>query len=146
MALIILFVAGIIIANFLEWAIHKYILHELGKKKKSIFSFHWGVHHRKARKNRFYDDSTSTREIIGIALLCLLFSPVYVLSPIVYAGMLSYVLTYYALHSYAHKNPVFAYTYMRWHWDHHMGKDQNTNWCVVIPLADYVLGTRKKYM
>jgi hypothetical protein len=26
-----------------------------------------------------------------------------------------------------------------------MGKDQDKNWCVVHPLADYLLGTRRKY-
>ena len=32
--------------GFLEWALHKYVLHGLGKNKKSIFSFHWHKHHK----------------------------------------------------------------------------------------------------
>ncbi len=35
---------------------------------------------------------------------------------------------------------------MPWHYDHHMGKDQNSNWCVTHPLFDMVLGTRKEYL
>lgn len=142
---IIFFVAGLVVANFLEWGIHKYILHELGKKKKSIFSFHWGIHHRKARKTRFYDESVSAREFFGLLFLCLLFSPVAAFSLSIYVGMFLYAVAYLVLHNIAHKNPTVAYTYMRWHYDHHMGSNQNTNWCVVVPLADYVLGTRKKY-
>ena len=47
--------AGIFAASFIEWTVHKHILHELGKKKVSIFSFHWGKHHAAARRNGFVD-------------------------------------------------------------------------------------------
>jgi len=33
---------------------------------------------------------------------------------------------------------------MKWHWDHHM-KYSNKNFGVVLPLSDYLFGTRKKY-
>ena len=39
----------------------------------------------------------------------------------------------------------FARKAIPWHYDHHMGKNQNMNWCVVHPLADLIMGTRRKY-
>ena len=33
-----------------------------------------------------------------------------------------------------------------WHYDHHMGPDQNANWCVTKPWFDHVMGTRKPYL
>ena len=46
---------GLLYANAGEWLIHKYVLHGLGKKKKSFFSFHWSEHHRACRKHDFFD-------------------------------------------------------------------------------------------
>lgn len=139
------FALGLFLGNLLEWAVHKHFLHNLGKKKASLFSFHWGVHHREARKNAFLDDRASSRELVGVLFLCLLFSPVMFISLPVYTGMFLHAIVYLVVHNYSHKNPDWCYKYLRWHYDHHMGKNQDKNWCVVHPLADYLLGTRKKY-
>ena len=32
-----------------------------------------------------------------------------------------------------------------WHYDHHMGPNQNANWCVTRPWMDIVMGTREPY-
>lgn len=136
---------GLLIGNLLEWIVHKYFLHNLGKKKASLFSFHWGVHHRQARKNKFLDAKVSSREIVGIALLCLISSPILFVSPWTYTGMLVHAMLYLVIHNYAHRNPDWCFKYLRWHYDHHMGKDQDKNWCVVHPLADYIFRTRRKY-
>ena len=47
---------AIIYSQVSEWIIHKYVLHGLGKKKGSHWSFHWHAHHKKCRKNDFYDE------------------------------------------------------------------------------------------
>ena len=39
--------------HFLEWFVHKYLLHGLGKKKNSFLAFHWSGHHKESRKNNF---------------------------------------------------------------------------------------------
>ena len=44
-----------IYSAILEWLIHKYILHGLGKNKKSFWSFHWHSHHKTCRKNKNSD-------------------------------------------------------------------------------------------
>jgi len=143
--MLIQIILGVLIASLLEWIIHKHILHELGKKKVSIFSFHWGVHHANARKNGFLDKAVSKREVFGIFALCVIASPVWFILPFMYYTMFSHAMKYLFIHNVAHKNPTFAKRFLPWHYDHHMGKDQNTNWCVVHPLADYILGTRRKY-
>jgi sterol desaturase/sphingolipid hydroxylase (fatty acid hydroxylase superfamily) len=136
---------GLFLGNLMEWVVHKYFLHNLGKKKASLFSFHWGVHHREARKNSFADPKVSPREFVGVFFLCLISSPIILVSPWVYTGMFVHAMVYLVIHNYAHKNPDWCYKYLRWHYDHHMGKDQDKNWCVVHPLADYLLRTRRKY-
>ena len=50
-------VAGYLYATWLEWILHKYILHGLGKKKNSWFNFHWHSHHRSCRKNSNLDEN-----------------------------------------------------------------------------------------
>ena len=137
--------AGLLAANILEWVVHKYFLHNLGKKKANLFSFHWGVHHKTVRKSGFQDPWASPREIIGVLFLCLLFSPLSYFLPIIYATMFLHAMVYLAIHNIAHRNPKWAFKYVRWHYDHHMGKDQDKNWCVVHPLADYLFRTRRKY-
>jgi len=143
--MLIQIILGIFVASFLEWFIHKHLLHSMGRKKKSIFSFHWVKHHASARKNKFSDSLFSARESIGIFLLCALFLPLVIILPYAYAAMFTHAVLYFILHNAAHKYPKFGKKYMRWHYDHHMGRNQNMNWCVVHPLADYIMGTRKKY-
>ena len=46
---------GWITANAVEWGFHKYVLHGLGKKKGSFWSFHWHEHHRNVRKYDHHD-------------------------------------------------------------------------------------------
>ena len=143
--MLIQIILGIFAASFLEWFAHKYILHVLGRKKASLFSFHWGVHHATARRNGFLDSLVSAREAFGIFFLCVIFTPLILFLPFTYGTMFIHAMLYFVLHNTAHKYPKFAKKYMRWHNDHHMGKNQNMNWCVVHPLADYIMGTREKY-
>ena len=137
--------AGILAASFIEWTVHKHVLHELGKKKVSIFSFHWGVHHATARRNGFLDSTISAREAFGVLMLCVLAIPLWFLLPVMYYVMLTHAAIYYVVHTTIHRFPNFAKRWIPWHYDHHMGKDQNMNWCVVHPLADIIMGTRRKY-
>lgn len=149
------FILGLIYANFAEWFIHKYILHKLGKKKFQFnqFSFHWKNHHKNARKYQFYDFdylepllkwNSKTKEIIGLSLLIISHLPLLLYLPYFVMAAYLHVIVYYFIHQWAHTNPQHAKKYLKWHWDHHMGSNQDTNWCVTYPLADYILGTRIK--
>ena len=139
--------------NLLEWTLHKYVLHGLGKNKKSNWSSHWSVHHKKSRKNDFYDDDYekswhspgSRSEIMGLILLALLHLPLAFLSLSFYIGLLYGGLGYYFVHKKAHLDPEWAKKYVPWHYDHHLGKNQDANWGVTTDWVDKVAGTRIRY-
>ena len=140
---------GIVYANFLEWATHKYILHGLGKKKSSPLSFHFHKHHKVTRK---FDGSDPDymkgffgegREVAALSLLVLLHVPLIYVFPAFFFTLLAYTCTYYLMHRKFHLDPEWGKKWMPWHWDHHM-KYQNHNWCVVQPMFDHFMHTRKK--
>ena len=81
--------------------------------------------------------------LVGIALLHL---------PLAYFSV-SFVLTllysnlnYYRVHRKSHLDPQWARQNLSWHYDHHMGLNQDSNWCVTKPWFDLILGSRKPYV
>jgi hypothetical protein len=138
-----MFILGLIYGSFIEWSVHRYLFHELGKNKDSIFAFHLREHHINCINNQNEDDRFTLRENLGIAALALLHLPALFLSPSFYCGIVVYGLAFIICHKLIHKNAEWGKKWFPWHWDHHMAH-QNHNMNVVMPLADYVLGTRKK--
>ena len=143
---------GFIYCNGLEWLVHKYFLHKLGKKKESILRFHWS-HHKDSRKNKFKDlrwDNLplyKDKEFWGIVGLLILHIPTMWLSPVLFFTLVWRAFDYYRVHKKAHDNEGWAKKHLPWHWDHHMGpkKAIEANWCVTFPLFDYIMKTRVKY-
>jgi len=145
-------ISAVLYSNIVEWVAHKYILHGLGKNKKSPWSFHWHQHHKKARKNKFYDEDylndwqgVPLKEKIGLLGLLAIHSPLAFYYPVFYVTLVYCTFRYYRLHKYAHLNPSWGRYYLRCHYDHHMGKNQNANWGVTTGWVDVLLGTREKY-
>jgi hypothetical protein len=138
-----MFLLGFVYASMLEWAVHKYLFHEVGKKKGSVFSFHLRQHHINCLKNGNVDRNFSSRELPGILFLFLTHLPIYFLSPMFYSALLSYGVLFVIVHNTAHIWPKMGRILFPWHWDHHM-KYQNHNFNVVVPIADYLFRTRKK--
>lgn len=145
-------VLAFLYTNFLEWSLHKYLLHGIGKRKGSFFSFHWRIHHRKARQNAFQDDDynawprwhSSGKEVAGLALLALVHLPLLWYVPVFYLSITQGAILYYLVHSHAHRDPEWAKQWVPWHYQHHCGPDQDKNFCVTSPFFDYVMGTRVK--
>ena len=135
---------GFVYASFLEWFIHKYLYHGIGKNKNSIFSYHLKQHHVIARKNNFIDHKFSIVETVGLILLILIHIPVVFVNIGAFASIMLYALGFNFLHSKQHKDEDFAKRNFKWHWEHHM-KNPNKNFGVVTCWVDYLLGTRKKY-
>ena len=142
-----------IYANLFEWVWHRYVFHGLGKKRKSLFSSHWGKHHKLVRKsggydlsykNRLFTSKDPTTEAVQLFLAASIHLPLAVWAPYFVAALYVHALAYFLIHRKSHLDPSWAQRWVPWHYDHHMGKDQNTNWCVTYPLWDYILGTRKK--
>lgn len=144
----LLFFFGMFLGNVYEYFLHRYVLHGLGKRKKSHFSSHWHKHHRIARRNNFYDfsyknifsiNSNAKKELVNLGILSVLNFPLYFLSPAIYFGLIFHAGLYFVIHRYSHLNPVWAKKYLPWHWEHHLGKDQDKNWCVTYPLTDRIV-------
>lgn len=140
--------------NISEWLIHKYWLHGRGKDKKSFWSFHWHEHHRESRKNDMVDPqyvrsvftwSPQGKELLGLVAGAVVVAPLLGVAPFFTATVWYRTAKYYQLHKRAHLDPAWAKEHLRWHYDHHMGRDQNANWCVTHPWFDHVMGTRKEY-
>ena len=142
---------ALLAANAGEWFIHKHILHGLGKRKRSIWAFHWHEHHRLSRKNDMYDEAYvhplsgwngQTKEAVAIGLAAVAHLPLLPVAPF-YTGTMLYCMgNYYVKHRRAHLDPAWGKEHMPWHYDHHMGRDQDANWCVTKPWFDDLMGTR----
>ena len=152
---VLISIAGIVYVQFLEWFLHKYVLHGalLGKKPYSLLGFHWRSHHRSARITKFYDKDyeswprwdASGKELAALLFLALIHVPVYYISSVFFYTLISGAFTYYIVHRYSHLHPEWAMKWLPWHFDHHMGTNQDANWGVTTPLFDYLFATRIKY-
>lgn len=146
---------GLVVSNAGEWFIHKYWLHGLGKNKKSFWAFHWHEHHRESFRNDMIDPqyqrslftwSPQGKEALSLALGAAVLTPLFPVAPF-FTGTLWYRMwAYYRDHKRSHLDPAWAREQLPWHVDHHLGKDQNANWCVTHPWFDYVMQTRKPYL
>ena len=145
---------GVIVANLFEWAIHKYILHGLGKGKGSLWSSHWAIHHRKSRRHDHFDEdylqifsgkwSEGRKEVVGLFFLTVLQVPTFFIFPWYAGTTVVMALAYFLIHRKSHLDVEWAKRWVPWHYDHHMGKNQDCNWGITLPLWDYILGTRVK--
>jgi len=146
---------GLLSANAIEWFFHKHVLHGLGKNRKSFWSFHFHDHHQASRKNAMHDEdyrrsvfhwNGQGKEALALSAATLGVLPWFPVAPF-FAGTLVYsAVNYYRKHRRSHLDPDWARTHLPWHYDHHMGPDQDTNWCVTNPWFDHLMGTREPYL
>ena len=136
----LLFLVGFIQGSLIEYLVHRYLFHGLGKKKDSMFAYHLRDHHLVSRKNDFIDNKLSVHEAIGVVFLVALHAPALFLSTYLFAGIAFYAFLFVVLHNTIHKTPGLAKKYFPWHWNHHM-KNQNKSWNVVLPIFDVLTGT-----
>jgi len=146
---------GLFTANAGEWLIHRYVLHGLGKNKNSYWSFHWHEHHRNSRRNDFRDEdyekslfgwNAQAKEALGLAALGVMHLPLFPIAPFFTATMFYAAFNYYRKHKRSHLDPEWARVHLPWHYDHHMGPNQDANWCVTKPWFDHIMGTREVYV
>ncbi len=146
---------GLAVANMSEWVVHKYVLHGLGARKESFWSFHWHTHHRNSRTNGHldtdYDGSVfrwngQGKEALALVVGGLSMLPFAAVAPFFTATMAYSSWNYYRKHKRAHLDPEWARQHLSWHYDHHMGPNQHANWCVTHPWFDHIMGTREPYV
>lgn len=148
----LLFVLAFIYANLLEWVIHKYLFHGVGKNKKSLFAGHWHTHHKLCRKNdnkdktyqEFPVHSSVRQELTSLLVMVVVHIPVVLFSPFFFACLVYFAARYFYIHRRCHVDVEWGKRNFPWHYDHHMGKNQDANWGVTNPLWDYIFNTRKK--
>ena len=137
---------GFIYANFLDWGTH-ILLHK--PRGKSRFKFHW-KHHYEARTNENVDSDYKQKLFHNETWITLaaivLHTPLFWYVPVFALVTVAYAAVYMVLHRKSHEHIEFFRRWMPWHYEHHMGKNQNKNWCVVCPLMDHVMGTRDKWL
>ena len=137
---------GFLYANFLDWYVH-ILLHK--PKGKSKFKFHW-KHHGMARKNGNLDLDYKKKIFHNETWLTLLGAAIHI--PLIWVSApfaiiaILYALFYLTIHRQTHIHVNFFKKWMPWHYEHHMGRNQNANWCVVCPLMDHIMGTRVKWL
>jgi hypothetical protein len=146
---------GLAYTNVAEWLLHKHMLHGLGKDKANFWSFHWHEHHRESRKHDMFDPqyvrsvftwSPQGKEALALVASALVHVPILPIFPFFTLTVWYRTLRYYQLHKRAHLDREWCKENLPWHYDHHMGRDQNANWCVTHPWFDHIMGTRKKYV
>ena len=144
---------GRVISASLEWAVHRYLFHVMGKRKGSIFAFHWREHHRACRKVEMRDDAYvhgslldyrngHAREVWAIVVACIGLLPLAPFLPGLVLGLWYGGWRYHWCHRQGHLDPAWSKKHLRWHYDHHMAPNQDTNWGVSNEWFDRWMGTR----
>lgn len=146
---------GMLYANAVEASFHRHVLHGLGKNPKSFWAFHWNEHHREARRSSFHDHHYRTRpffgwhpqtkERLGAAFGVLVHLPLAPVAPFFFATIAVCGAWFVYRHQRAHLDPAWAREHVPWHYDHHMGPDQDCNWGIGFDWYDRLAGTRKPY-
>ncbi len=146
---------GLLTANAAEWIIHKRILHGRGRDPASFWNFHMDEHHVATLRNQGRDPDyersplgwhAQGKELLGLAMLAVPVAALFPVAPF-FTGTLFYSgFNYYRCHKRAHLDPAWARAHLPWHYDHHMGPNQDANWCVTKPWFDHVMGTRIPYV
>ena len=144
-------IAGWAYGHIIEYAIHRWVFHTIGKKKGHPLSFHVHTHHKVCRRNAFFDFAyrkiSTTEEFWGLLFLAILHSPIAFFAPYFYVAALYSICAYYITHRIAHLNPDWARKKLSHHYDHLMGpgKCMNANFGVRSDMIDRILGTRVRY-
>jgi len=146
---------GLFAANLTEWLAHRHMLHGLGRRRASFWSFHWHEHHRAARRHGMVDPDYARspfgwhaqgKEVFALALSGIPALAVLPWMPTLTATLLWCAVEYHRKHRRAHLDPEWARSHLPWHVDHHLGPDQDANWCVTRPWCDLLFGTRKPWL
>jgi len=146
---------GLISANAVEWAFHKYIQHGIGSKEGSYWAFHWREHHPVVRKNGYYDPGykrpffawhAQSKEKLALAGAAVAVAPLFPVAPFLTGTWWYCIWNYYGKHKKSHLDPDWARVNLPWHYDHHMAPNQHANFCVTRPWFDEIMGTRVPFI
>jgi hypothetical protein len=83
--------------------------------------------------------------VASIAAVVALHTPLVAVAPWFTAALWYSGFNYLYKHKRCHTDVEWGKRHMRSHYDHHMGRNQDANWCVTRPWFDWVMGTRLKF-
>ena len=86
------------------------------------------------------------KEALGLIAAGLVHLPLFPIAPFFTGTYLYSLYNYYRVHKRSHLDPAWAKEHLAWHYDHHMGPDQDANWCTLAPWFDDLMGTRRPYL
>ena len=137
---------GWLYGHLFEYLVHRYVLHNY-KNFKPAFKNHFKTHHAISRKHKMYDNVyenifSSKFEVYGLVFISIIHFPLVYYLPYSYLMLCIAAGMYYFMHKKSHTDVIWGKKWMPWHYEHHMGKNQNLNWGVRLPIFDYVFGTR----
>jgi sterol desaturase/sphingolipid hydroxylase (fatty acid hydroxylase superfamily) len=137
-----------------EWWAHRYVLHAHGKKKTSFWAFHFHEHHGASRRHAMIDEdyhrspfqwNAQGKEVAALVAIAVPVAALMPIAPFWSLTSLYCIQRYYRVHKRAHLDPDWAREHLPWHYDHHMGADQDCNWGVTSDWFDRLVGTRVPY-
>ncbi|MDA0713423.1 MAG: sterol desaturase family protein [bacterium] len=146
---------GLLYGNAAEWILHKYVLHGMGKNKKSMWRFHWHAHHKNARTKDMIDEEYfkpfmksghPKKELVGLLVLASTHLPLLPVFPFFTLTSYYCAYNYYRVHKKSHMDIKWCKKNVPWHYDHHMAPNQDANWCVTRPWFDNIMKTREPYL
>jgi hypothetical protein len=149
MSIVLQVLAAWFYSHILEWLVHKHILHN--RKLKTPFKNHFARHHRISRKNHMVDLPKNKNSTLDFEKKYLLYGsflhlPLAFFFIYAYLTLLVCACSYYYIHQKAHGDIFWARKNVPWHYEHHLGLDQNSNWGVRLPMIDIITGTRKHFI
>jgi hypothetical protein len=86
------------------------------------------------------------KEALGLAAMALVHLPLLPAFPFFTATVELSIARYYYVHKRAHRDPGWAREHLPWHYDHHLGPNQDANWGVTWPWMDWIMKTREEYV
>lgn len=162
LCLAVSFLGNVVFASFFEWLLHKYVMHRPLGSFRYAFQAHAVVHHKVFKADHTYhlihehDKSTIPMAWWNGAVLVLIASTPCLIASLlagqwgIYAGSVLAFACYYGFYEYIHwcmhlpkarriEKPWWFRRLNGHHLLHHRYMHKNFN--VVLPLADYLLGT-----
>lgn len=135
--------------HVVEYCLHRFVLHNPKVLSGKPFKRHFSGHHGIVRKSGMTDPTYSTWrkyflldfEPVVMIMIAIIHIPVALYFPAAYAVLAWSAAVYFCLHAATHLFPSVFNKLTPWHMWHHLGKNQNVNYGVRLPIIDMLVGT-----
>ncbi|MFO0749331.1 MAG: hypothetical protein U1F43_27245 [Myxococcota bacterium] len=102
-------------------------------------------HYDETYEKPLFGTHSGGRETWSLLALAAAHLPLLPVAPLYTLTIWGRIVHYQRVHKRSHLDPEWAREHLPWHYDHHMGPNQDANWCVTNPWFDELMGTREPY-